>query len=243
MKKSYSGILCVAATIVVLAVALPVRAVLVSYTVDGWGAQNFPGTAADTPAPAPPNVPAGDYPSGNYWGPDGYPGDQVAVQSYTGTLNLTPGTTIQQINVLNWTGYYTYAGDGNPSDPNEGWQQLYFNFGTPRSLTIDGQTAPLSQGGLLQCLWDNDYLSVSDGSTVSLYVDGYRVDVTPLGLPAAGAGWSGSIPDGVPQPDRNIMAQFVVTAVPEPTTGLAGALLLLPFGASTLRILRRNRAS
>jgi hypothetical protein len=31
--------------------------------------------------------------------------------------------------------------------------------------------------------------------------------------------------------------------VPEPTTVLAGALLLLPFGASTLRILRRNRMS
>jgi hypothetical protein len=30
--------------------------------------------------------------------------------------------------------------------------------------------------------------------------------------------------------------------VPEPTTMIAGALLLLPFGASTLRILRKNRA-
>jgi len=30
-------------------------------------------------------------------------------------------------------------------------------------------------------------------------------------------------------------------AVPEPTTIIAGALLLLPFGASTLRILRKNR--
>jgi hypothetical protein len=32
-----------------------------------------------------------------------------------------------------------------------------------------------------------------------------------------------------------------LSAVPEPTTIIAGALLLLPFGASTLRILRRNR--
>ena len=29
--------------------------------------------------------------------------------------------------------------------------------------------------------------------------------------------------------------------VPEPTTMIAGALLLLPFGASTLRMLRKNR--
>jgi hypothetical protein len=34
-----------------------------------------------------------------------------------------------------------------------------------------------------------------------------------------------------------------VTPVPEPTTIIAGALLLLPFGASTLRALRRNRAA
>jgi hypothetical protein len=34
-----------------------------------------------------------------------------------------------------------------------------------------------------------------------------------------------------------------LTIVPEPTTMIAGALLLLPFGASTLRILRKNRAA
>ncbi len=33
-----------------------------------------------------------------------------------------------------------------------------------------------------------------------------------------------------------------MTAVPEPTTFLAGLLLLLPFGASALRVLRRNFA-
>jgi len=31
-----------------------------------------------------------------------------------------------------------------------------------------------------------------------------------------------------------------VSAVPEPTTVIAGALLLLPFGASTLRVLRKK---
>jgi len=36
---------------------------------------------------------------------------------------------------------------------------------------------------------------------------------------------------------------FNPTPVPEPTTMIAGALLLLPFGASTLRALRRNRAA
>ncbi|NOS70498.1 MAG: hypothetical protein HOP33_11265 [Verrucomicrobia bacterium] len=34
-----------------------------------------------------------------------------------------------------------------------------------------------------------------------------------------------------------------LAAVPEPTTVIAGALLLLPFGASTVRFIRRNRAT
>jgi F0F1-type ATP synthase assembly protein I len=36
---------------------------------------------------------------------------------------------------------------------------------------------------------------------------------------------------------------LTATAVPEPTTLISGVLLLLPFGASTLRILRKNRTS
>ena len=37
--------------------------------------------------------------------------------------------------------------------------------------------------------------------------------------------------------------QATVTAIPEPATMIAGTLLLLPFGASTLRILRRKSAA
>jgi len=37
------------------------------------------------------------------------------------------------------------------------------------------------------------------------------------------------------------LAQDQLGIVPEPTTMIAGALLLLPFGASTLRVLRKNR--
>jgi hypothetical protein len=55
-------------------------------------------------------------------------------------------------------------------------------------------------------------------------VDGYQVNITPLGLPAVGAGWSGNIPDGVVQPERDVMAQVTVSAVPEPSTfALLGA--------------------
>jgi len=225
----------VVVAIVGLAVAWPGHAATVTYTLDGWGAVNFPGTAADTPNPAPPNVAAGDYlPGGYYWGPDGYPGDAVQLQTYTGTLDLTPGTYIQKINTRLWTGYYTYAGDGNPSDPNENWQELYFHFGTTQNMTIDTVTETLAQPGLLECLWDTDYLSFTNGPTVSFVVQGYQVDVTPLSLPAAPAGWSGQIGDGgVPQPNVDLMAQFTVTQIPEPSvmllvgTGLMGTLLVI----------------
>jgi hypothetical protein len=40
-----------------------------------------------------------------------------------------------------------------------------------------------------------------------------------------------------------ITPQVHNVVVPEPTTMIAGALLLLPFGASTLRILRKSRAA
>jgi hypothetical protein len=39
-----------------------------------------------------------------------------------------------------------------------------------------------------------------------------------------------------------VVSEISITPVPEPTTMIAGALLLLPFGASTLRILRRRTA-
>ena len=45
---------------------------------------------------------------------------------------------------------------------------------------------------------------------------------------------------GIPLPGGGTTSG-AITVVPEPTTILAGALLLLPIGASTIRILRRNR--
>jgi len=38
------------------------------------------------------------------------------------------------------------------------------------------------------------------------------------------------------------MKSGTLTAVPEPSTMIAGALLLLPIGASTLRMLRKRQA-
>jgi len=65
--------------------------------------------------------------------------------------------------------------------------------------------------------------------------------------PASNSGWLLGMED---QPyfttddDFNdMMVTFTALPVPEPTTLIAGALLLLPFGASTLRILRKSRVA
>jgi hypothetical protein len=60
------------------------------------------------------------------------------------------------------------------------------------------------------------------------------------------ARYAGDLLIPTPQSQYGLNAQemfYNVTPVPEPTTLIAGALLLLPFGASTLRVLRRNRAA
>ena len=41
----------------------------------------------------------------------------------------------------------------------------------------------------------------------------------------------------------NVIGSVTLTAVPEPTTIISGVLLLLPFGASTLRILRKRQVA
>jgi hypothetical protein len=45
-----------------------------------------------------------------------------------------------------------------------------------------------------------------------------------------------------PQYSPTAIGDSMLTPVPEPTTMIAGALLLVPFGASTLRMLRRRTA-
>ncbi len=65
----------------------------------------------------------------------------------------------------------------------------------------------------------------------------YSVNLTPTTIGHLSFFWA----------DGGSSSSFVddvsVTPVPEPTTMLAGAMLLLPFGASTLRVLRRNRVA
>jgi hypothetical protein len=87
-------------------------------------------------------------------------------------------------------------------------------------------------------------------------VVGYYADTTAVGYDAPTAGAASEInylyyrydhsagldiPTVADYPTPVFGANFQFTPVPEPTTMIAGALLLLPFGASTLRMLRKNR--
>ena len=224
MNMRYLGI--VATIAVCLALAGPAAAV--NYTVAGWGPTQFLG----------PHAP----PEGAPWGPNGYPGDTVQLVTYTGTLNLAPGTSVQKINTLLWTVDYTYAGtdDDWTNDATGDWLQLQFPINAARKMSfVGGCAGSLSQTGLLEVLWSNDYLAVNAGSTSTFFIPGYQIDVTPLAVARKAA----VFPSGPPwvQPSRDMTAQFVVTEVPipEPVT-MAG--LMLGIGSVVTYVRKRRTA-
>jgi hypothetical protein len=193
--------------------AMSAGAATVNYTVSGWGPNQYP--ASTTP------------PEGAPWGVDGYPGDTLEMVTYTGTLDLTPGTYNLKINTLKWSIDYTYGGTETQWDYPDHWSDLSFNVNTARGMSIGTAAGSISQTGTLDVTWFNDYLSFGNGSTTSFTVQGYRVDVTPLGLSRVAGSNLGV------QPERDIIARFDV--VPEPAT-----ICLLGLGA--LGLLRKRRA-
>jgi len=105
------------------------------------------------------------------------------------------------------------------------------SYNTPNHIAADGPaTTDLTltvnfNGDAGPTIWD---LNVYAGSTAKA---SYRLFYqTTGGDYDAGGGWRFDILD----------ENFAPAPVPEPTTVIAGALLLLPFGASTIRILRKN---
>jgi hypothetical protein len=186
-------------TAVIFVMAASAGAVTVNFTVDGW-------------AGLPPTY------QGDLW----Y-GDTLEMITYTGTLNLTPGTQTLKINTFDWIIDAT------------SYNAAYFYPTAARSMSIDGgPSGSLSQAGTLSCLPDNDYITFNNGAMATFTVQGYTVEVTPLGFSRAG-GDHGEPFTGLPwyQAESDIMATFVVT--PEPAT-----ICLL--GLGVLGLLKKRRA-
>jgi hypothetical protein len=224
-------VLC--STVLALALMGTAQAVTVGYTVTGVAPEYYPGPY--TPPDGAPHLVDGL----------GYPGDSVGLASYAGTLDLTPGIYTQQINTLLWTVSYTYAGtdDDWTNDATVDWvQPLIVVDQLDRYITFDGGTPTLiGQTGSLAINWDNDYLSLLSGSTVSVVVGGYQVDITPLAVAETGASNFDGFPGGTPwvQPSQDVMARFEVTPVPEPISMVM--LGGLGAGMAAVRKLRRRK--
>ena len=107
-------------------------------------------------------------------------------------------------------------------------QNTIFNF-TGSFYIANGQSFSLSH--------DDGATLVINGQTV-ISSAGPTVDITSTGTYT---GASGVQSVQLVYGENNGLSAVLSVAVPEPTTMVAGALLLLPFGASTLRKLR-NRA-
>jgi hypothetical protein len=117
------------------------------------------------------------------------------------------------------------------------WTALYDSTGYGKLGAPNNWVAPTAQMGSASdpnstLYWYNTYVNalISSGLTHAVYT-GNVLESTIADFPNS--------------PNSGGSQEFLLlgTPIPEPTTMIAGALLLLPFGASTLRILRRGRAA
>lgn len=107
---------------------------------------------------------------------------------------------------------------------------------------VGGQTYYLDFWAKTDALVPSGTLTVTlDGGATAIYYPltttyaPYSATLTPGGSGNLTFSWA----------DSGIRSAFIddVSLVPEPTTFIAGGLLLLPFGVSTLRILRKSRTA
>ena len=175
-------------------------------------------------------------------------GDAIAVNSsglgtfdsfcLNSTVYADSGTT------YNYTSSDTItpANSGGPATVTLGTAWLYseFNNGGLASYGYDGSAASANE--LQQAIW---YLQGSPGGVDNVFVTDAQSALTGLNLGSETNAANGAF--GVfalNLTDNNGgPAQPILGMVPEPSTVVAGVLLLLPFGVSTVRILRKDKVS
>ena len=141
------------------------------------------------------------------------------------------------------------------------------SFAAQTGTSYDGIYTAREKGAALQlAIWEVLYeksgsYSINENGSVAnadeFYVSSVALDIRNLAntmlasaannedLSIASTFWNAVKPDGTYRSSQDLIGPMAGTsiAVPEPATMIAGALLLLPFGASTVRILRKNRAA
>jgi type VI secretion system secreted protein VgrG len=152
-----------------------------------------------------------------------------------GGLTLTPGVYFFSSSAQ-LTGTLILNANGNPN--------ARFDFQIGSTLTTDGSSIVSL---INSAKADNVFWQVGSSATLNT---GTAFDGSILAHDSiildAGATLSGralALTGAVTLDGNVITVPTAVTAVPEPTTLISGALLLLPFGASTLRILRRRQVA
>ena len=113
-----------------------------------------------------------------------------------------------------------------------------FSQGTwaPVVTGVDGKTvtASLASGGPVNYSDFTVFFAGDSSAPVNLLIEVLNGTTVVC---SSQADWNGGNWSLTPTPGSG----GAVTAVPEPSTCIAGALLLLPFGFSAIRILRKNR--
>ncbi len=179
-----------------------------------------------------------DYTVGG-WGPQNFKlnpafaGDTVQMQGYTGLGLVLPDNTPVTGKLNDFLFTVDYSDDGSYGSV------ANYSFTAARLMTITAPSASgqtISQAGTVNVTAGFDYASIANGSPIVFNFSGIgTVKVTPLGLTTGNIGDLGTT-------TYDVNGSFLFTPVPEPTTVVAGALLLVPFAASTIRILRKRTA-
>jgi hypothetical protein len=207
--------------------------------VAGWKAQVFPQVVAGTFE----NMENGTRPGTTTFNPS----DAIvySVPNYGNRLMWTywiPNMTVNQLAGMNfqvktafdWDGV-AYTTDWNTGAPladgaNVGW-------GTPASW--------INYNGGVIGAFGNSWWAVhgTDPNSPDYYTGVTQGDINGLAgdMLAYQTYWTGEVQ--YQDADGTHTMDLQLNLVPEPTTMMAGALLLLPFGASTLRILRKARTA